>query len=124
MAEEVDWRYQPIRMEDGKYGVYEHGDPLAERPILEGLTEAQANRLSEYLKAQDDCFWKLLGAKRAGDEEDLPAELQAASDRMEKAEAAARADMDSNNGVPTDRKLYEELKDAVQDYDVKRERLG
>jgi hypothetical protein len=53
----------------------------------------------------------------------LPPDVQTAKDRMKKAEAAARADMDNNKGVPTDRKLYEELKDAMLDYFVKRERL-
>jgi hypothetical protein len=68
MAKEVDSRYQPILMKDGKYGVYEHGDPSAEGPILDGLTEGQGNRLSDYLNMRDEGFWKLAGAKHAGDE--------------------------------------------------------
>jgi hypothetical protein len=34
--------------------------------VLDGLTEVQANRLSDYLKTRDDGFWKLLGAKGSG----------------------------------------------------------
>jgi hypothetical protein len=48
----------------------------------------------------------------------LPPDVQAAKDRMDKAETAARADVESNAPTNTERriKLLEELRLAMNDY--------
>jgi hypothetical protein len=55
----------------------------------------------------------------------LPPDVQAAKDRMEKAEAAAHADVESDEPRNTERRieLFEELRIAMDDYIQKVSRL-
>jgi hypothetical protein len=49
--------YQVERMKDGKYAVLERADPNC--LVLRGLTETQADRLSEFLLRQLEIYTRL-----------------------------------------------------------------